>query len=157
MAFAFFQIPPDAGPEVAAPLNSFIASHRVVRVTRQWCEAGRESSWAFCVEYVGGPASPGVVGAAPGPVTAKVDYKELLSPVQFEVFAGLRTLRKTLAEREGQPVFAIFTNAQLAEIAQRGCASLAELREIAGIGEARAAKYGAEVLAELGGGKEGAA
>jgi len=83
-------------------------------------------------------------------VTTKVDYKETLPPEQFEVFARLRTLRKSLAEREGQPVFAIFTNAQLAEISQRGCRTLAEIKAIPGIGESRVAKYGAEVLAALG-------
>jgi superfamily II DNA helicase RecQ len=147
MAFAFFQLPTDASPEVAAPLNAFLRAHRVVRVTRQWCEAGKESSWAFCVEYVDGTALGGT--AFPGGVTAKVDYKEVLPPEQFEVFARLRTLRKTLSEREGQPVFAIFTNAQLAEIVQRGCQTLDDLKAIAGIGEARVAKYGAEVLAVL--------
>lgn len=142
MAYAFFEIPTDASAEVAAPLNAFLRTHRVVRVTRQWREAGKESAWAFCVEYADGPV-------ATAPVTTKVDYKEVLPPEQFEVFARLRTLRKTLSEREGQPVFAVFTNAQLAEIAQRGCQTLEELKEIAGIGEARVAKYGAEVLAAV--------
>lgn len=142
MSFAFFQIPTDASPEVAAPLNTFLRAHRVVRVTRQWCEAGTDSSWAFCVEYA---ESTGLQSA----MTAKVDYKEVLPPEQFEVFARLRTLRKTLSEREGQPVFAIFTNAQLAEIVQRGCQTVEDLKAIAGIGEARAAKYGAEVLGAL--------
>lgn len=145
MAFAFFQIPTDASPEVAAPLNAFLQTHRIVRVTREWCAAGRESFWAFCVEYVTGTAYSGGAGG----VTAKVDYREVLPPEQFEVFARLRTLRKTLSEREGQPVFAIFTNAQLAEIVQRGCRTLEDLKAIAGIGEARAAKYGTEVLATL--------
>jgi superfamily II DNA helicase RecQ len=142
MPYAFFQIPPDAGPEVAAPLNGFLRANRIVRVTRQWCEAGKDSTWAFCVEYVDG-------GVGPGQVTAKVDYREVLPPEQFAVFARLRTLRKTLSEREGQPVFAIFTNAQLAEIAKRGCGTLEDLKAIAGIGEARVSKYGAEVLAAI--------
>lgn len=142
MAFAFYQIPTDAGPDVAAALNAFLRTHRVVRVTRQWREAGIESAWAFCVEYLDGPATPDLV-------TARVDYKEVLPPGQFEVFARLRTLRKALSEREGQPVFAVFTNAQLAEIAQRGCQTLEDLKAIGGVGEARVAKYGAEVLAVL--------
>jgi superfamily II DNA helicase RecQ len=142
MAFAFFQVPTDATPEMAAPLNAFLRSHRIVRVARQWCEAGRESVWAFCVEYLDGPPLPVAL-------TAKVDYREVLPPEQFEVFARLRTLRKTLSEREGQPVFAIFTNAQLAEIVQRGCQTLEDLKAIAGLGEARVGKYGAEVLAVL--------
>lgn len=147
MAFAFFQLPSDASAELAAPLNSFLRTHRVVRVTREWCDAGRESSWSFCVEYADGTLpDPGLGGAA------KVDYREVLPPAQFEVFARLRLVRKTQSEREGQPVFAIFTNAQLAAIVQGGCQTVADLKAIPGIGEARAAKYGAEMLAALQGG-----
>lgn len=145
MAFAFFELPPDASPAIAAGLNDFLRTHRVVRVTRQWNESGKDSAWAFCVEYAEGAAGSGTGEGT----TAKVDYKEVLPPEQFEVFSRLRTLRKTLSEKEGQPVFAIFTNAQLAEIVQRGCRTLEELKAINGIGESRAAKYGAEVLGIL--------
>ena len=144
MAFVFFQLPSDASPELAAPLNTFLRTHRVVRVTREWCDAGRESSWAFCVEYADGTLPDPSLGS-----TAKVDYRDVLPPEQFLVFARLREVRKAQSEREGQPVFAIFTNAQLAAMVQGGCQSLAELKAIPGIGEARAAKYGAEMLAAL--------
>lgn len=145
MPFAFFSIPAAARPEVAAELNAFLRSHRVLRVTQQWHE--REGAWAFNVEYV-----DGAVSSTSSPLGDKVDYKETLPPEQFEVFARLRTLRKTIAEREGTPVFAVFSNAQLAEIVQRGCQSAADLRAISGVGEARVAKYGAEVLEALKGG-----
>lgn len=56
-------MPIDASPEVAAPLNAFLRAHRVVRVIRQWCEAGPESSWAFCVEYLDGPPASGPFAA----------------------------------------------------------------------------------------------
>lgn len=142
MPFAFFQIPPGGGGSVAA-LNDFIRSHRVLVMAREWCDAGAQSFWAFCVEYDEGPAA----GAGAG---AKVDYRQILPPDQFARFARLRTLRKALAERDGQPPFALFTNAQLAEIAQRNCRTLEELGSIAGIGEARLKRYGAEVIGALG-------
>ena len=150
MAFAFFHLPADAGEAVAASLNRFLRTHQVVRVSREWCPAPPPGGWAFCLEYA---ESPAPVGAG---ANAKVDYRDLLPPEQFAIFARLRTLRKTLAEREGQPVFAIFTNAHLAEMAQRGCQNLAELQAIPGIGEARLAKYGAEVLDVLQPNKESA-
>jgi superfamily II DNA helicase RecQ len=145
MAYAFFHLSTDATADGAAALNTFLRTQRIVKVTRQWCEAGRDSGWAFCIEYLEG----GVAGAANENATAKVDYKTVLPPEQFEIFARLRALRKSLAEKEGQPVFAIFTNAQLAEISQKGCKTLSDLKEISGIGEARVAKCGSEVLAEL--------
>ncbi len=141
MAYAFFQISARASPEAAEPLNHVLRTRRVVHVTRQWCDAGSESFWAFCVEYTD--------AVEPDGATTRIDYREVLPPPQFELFVRLRSLRKTLAEREKQPVFAIFTNAQLAEFVQRGCRSLEEIRAIPGVGESRVAKYGAEVLAIL--------
>ena len=35
MPFAFFSIPAAARPDVAAELNAFLRSHRVLRVTQQ--------------------------------------------------------------------------------------------------------------------------
>ena len=44
------------------------------------------------------------------------------------------------------PVYAVFSNEQLADIARRRCASLAALGEVEGIGDARLQRYGAAVL-----------
>lgn len=126
-------------------LNTFVRTRQVVRITRQWCEAGRESAWAFCIEYADG-ATPAAGGSG---AAGRVDYREVLPPEQFVVFARLRTARKVMADREGQAVFAVFTNAQLAEMVRRRCVTIEELKGIPGIGEARAAKYGAEMLTAL--------
>lgn len=45
MPFAFFQVPADASPEVAGPLNSFLCTHRIVRVTRMESR-GAEFVWS---------------------------------------------------------------------------------------------------------------
>ena len=47
----------------------------------------------------------------------RVDYKEVLSPADFALFAKLRDWRKATAEQEGIPVYAVLTNEQLAAIA----------------------------------------
>ena len=75
----------------------------------------------------------------------KIDYREVLNEQDFAVFARLRTLRKELADGEGIPAYAVFTNEQLAEIVQRRVQSAAALREIAGVGEALS-KYGEAFL-----------
>ena len=139
MAYAFFKLPCDGG---ADELNQFLRAHRVMTVTKQWVEAGAESFWAFCVEYRDGEAA-GAGGFKP---MGKIDYREVLPPAQFEVFAKLRDVRKALAEKEGLPVFAVFTNEQLAEIVRRPCTTAAQLKEIQGLGDARVEKYGPAVL-----------
>jgi superfamily II DNA helicase RecQ len=78
-----------------------------------------------------------------------VDYKQILSPEDFAVFVKLRQWRKTAAEKEGIPVYTIFTNEQLAEIARLRVGSKTELGRIEGIGEGRLKKYGDEVLQVL--------
>jgi superfamily II DNA helicase RecQ len=65
------------------------------------------------------------------------------------LFAKLRSVRKRLADGEGVPAYAIFTNEQLAAMIRAGVRSRAELAAIDGVGEARVAKYGAAFLEVL--------
>ena len=57
----------------------------------------------------------------------KVDYKEILTPEQFAVFARLRELRKEIASREAVPVYTIFTNEQLSQMVQASPDSMVAL------------------------------
>jgi len=54
-----------------------------------------------------------------------------------------------VAQAEGVPLYAVFTNEQLAAIVQQRVESLAALGEIEGIGPARLERYGAGVLERL--------
>jgi len=58
-------------------------------------------------------------------------------------------VRKKIAEEEGVPVYAIFTNAQLAEIVKREMKDLSELATIEGIGKTRIEKYGERLFRAL--------
>jgi superfamily II DNA helicase RecQ len=80
---------------------------------------------------------------------SRVDYKQVLSPDEFQMFAQLRDLRKTLAQDEAVPAYTIFTNDQLAEMVRNRVASLADLERVTGVGNARVARYGERVLAIL--------
>ncbi len=106
---------------------------------------GANSVWAICVSYLG-DANRQLAAGAKRP---KVDYREVLSEADFAVFAKLRNLRKELAEREGIPAYALFTNEQLAEMVQRRVGSLTAMKEIEGVGDSRIEKYGAQFLALL--------
>ena len=79
----------------------------------------------------------------------KVDYKEVLKPEEFEVFSRLREWRKGVAEKEGVPVYVVFSNEQLAQAVQKKVSSKAALKEIEGVGDSRVEKYGAAVLERL--------
>ncbi|NCA82004.1 MAG: hypothetical protein EOM72_04590 [Opitutae bacterium] len=147
MQLSFYAIPARGDAGLQEDLNRFLRSHRVLTAHREFVANGENSYWALAVEFLEGPAPSG-----PGPGEGRggkprVDYKEVLSPGDFALFARLRDWRKATAEQEGIPVYAVLTNEQLAGIAAKRPESLAGLKEIEGLGDAKAGKYGAAVLA----------
>jgi len=142
MRLKFFTVPaldPGAAEE---DLNRFLGSHRVSGVDRHLVTEANGVYWSVCVSYLAAPDSAQV---KPG----KIDYREVLSESEFKVFAKLRTLRKSLAEQEGVPAYALFTNEQLAAMVRQRVSTLRDMGEIQGIGEARLAKYGLAFLTVL--------
>ena len=81
----------------------------------------------------------------------RVDYKEILSPEDFLVFSRLRELRKKVAEAQGIPVYAVFTNDQLAEMARKRPQTDADLKKLDGIGEGKCGKFGEPFIKALSG------
>jgi len=144
MPYAFFRVPAAPEPGAVEELNRFLRSHSVLAVQREWVSAGDASFWAFCIHY--GEAAQ---SAARGANAPKVDYKEVLTEAQFALYVKLRELRKRVADRDGVPVFAVFTNEQLAEMTKKPVRTAADLKSIAGVGEGRVEKFGAEILAAI--------
>ena len=145
MPFKFFVISVRDDGSSAEELNSFLQSHRVLSVDRKWVDQGLDSFWSICVDYHVG----GTDGGSRSKRSRSKDYKDILSPEDFSHYAVLRELRKELAEKEGVPVYTIFTNEQLAQIVQAKPLSKTELKSIEGIGDARTEKYGESILTKL--------
>jgi superfamily II DNA helicase RecQ len=144
MRVKFFAVPAlDPGGAEAA-VNAFVTQHRVTSMDRQLVSEGSGSFWALCVTYV-----DGAPGAASSAKRGKVDYREVLSPEDFEVYAELRRLRKELAERDGVPLYAIFTNEQMAAMVRQRLRTRQELGALAGVGPSKTAKYGPAFLERL--------
>jgi len=143
MQIALFTVSPGDTP-AQEDLNRFLRGHRVLTLDRQWTGA----AWTFCATYQLGPATPSA--SAHGKSAEKIDYRTLLDVPTFARFSRLRELRKSLAEREALPAYAVFTNEQLAAIAKLPePVSLAALGQIDGIGSARLEKYGSGILQAL--------
>ncbi len=128
----------------AGELNAFVGCHRVLAVERRWVDVGADSYWAFCIDYL--DSSGGVLEKSRGAKSRGKDYREILSPDDFAVFARLRELRKEIAQVEAVPVYTIFTNEQLAQMVQLRVATSADLSQIEGVGDARIEKYAARFL-----------
>jgi len=128
-----------------AEMTAFLRGHRVLAVKKEFVPDGENSFWTFCVEYLDGFG----VGALPPGGRPKIDYKEVLKPEEFELFSRLRDWRKTVAEKEGVPVYVVLSNEQLAEMVRRRVSNKSQLKEIEGVGEARIEKYRAALLERL--------
>lgn len=128
----------ESGAAEAEP-NAFLAGQRVLAAERRFVDLGADSFWAVCVEYLraGAAGSAGGEGGAGAGRKGRIDYREVLPPAEFAVFARLRDLRKELAQAEGVPVYTIFTNEQLAEMVRRRAATAADLEGIGKTGCAR--------------------
>lgn len=148
MQYRFFIIPLCDPEDSTAELNQFLAGHRILSIDRQFMHDGSNSAWSLCVAFDSGENNratrQGLMARR-----SKVDFKDVLSEPEFAVFARLRALRKERSEAEGVPAYALFTNEQLADMVQKRVNNMTALREIAGVGEARAEKYGEAFLAIL--------
>lgn len=145
MAFRVFAIPTGDDGRAAEELNAFLRRVRVLSVQKALLPDG--SAWSFCIDFAEHDTPARSEGGRARP--PKVDYREVLSPEDFEVFARLRAERKATAEAQGVPVYALLTNEQLANIARSRPTSMSELQAIEGLGEAKAANLGAGILACL--------
>ncbi len=113
MKYKVFSLPAIGDESAEEALNAFLAQHKVIQVDRQFITQGGLSYWSLCVCY---QANTNSRFAKSANKKAPIDYKEVLTEPQFAQFAALRELRKKMAAQDGVPVFAVFTNEQLAQI-----------------------------------------
>lgn len=151
MELHFFAIPALDPRAAQDEFNRFCAAHRVTAVERQFVASGADSHWALCVTVAGAPGPlPAALKSGTGlPREGKVDYKQVLGEADFALYAELRSLRKRLAKQAGLPVYAVFSNEQLAAMVQQRVASKAALGTIEGVGSARLERYGDAFVTHL--------
>jgi len=140
----FFTVAAFGGEADAQALNQLLGSHKVVEVQREFVADGVRSHWAFCVVTTSDSRSLQTKSGR-----SRVDYKEVLSSEQFRVYARLRLLRKRVADQEGVPPYAVFNNAQLAEMVTGSVRTTQQIAAINGVGKARVEKYAQLFLEEL--------
>lgn len=139
----FFIIPVSDIEHTELEVNQFLRSVRVVNMQRDFVGQGPNSFWSLAVEYLPAARSAGENNRLK---KSKIDYKQVLSPQDFALFAQLREWRKAEAAEIGVPVYTLFTNEQLAKIAEQKVRTKAELQDIEGVGEAKVKKYGEAVI-----------
>ena len=135
MKYQFFTIPVSSYEDVQEKLNNFCATHKVATVEKQFVSNNEQSFWAFCITYIEGDQSVTI------PKKSRIDYKEILDEKDFAIFAKLRNLRKKMAEKEGVPLYGLFTNDQMATMIQKRITTISGMRTIDGVGDVRIEKY----------------
>lgn len=149
MQLKIFTIPIIDGEERNEEMNRFLRGHRVVTIDKQFCMVGDLACWAFCVTYVDGPVT--VSPAKAGEQREKVDYREVLDATTFATFSRLREIRKALASEDAVPAYAVFTDAELAEISKLQQIDEKNIKKIKGVGSTRAEKYGKKLCLQYNG------
>lgn len=123
-------------------MNHFLRANKIIDIKKELAMLDGNSCWTFCITYLqdNRPADAPTANSKSGSGT-KVDYKEVLDTETFERFSAFRKLRKQIAESEAVPAYAVFTDAELAEIAKLKELTLAALQSIPGIGKKKVEKY----------------
>jgi superfamily II DNA helicase RecQ len=140
--YASFFISPFGEKSVTDELNVFLRSHRIVNVEKRLIDGERGTGWVFIIEY--GNEGGGNKNASNA--SQRIDYREVLSADEYALFDKLRNLRKELADKSGIPVYAVFTNDQLAGMVKKRPKTTKDFLSISGIGEARNKQYGEAFL-----------
>lgn len=144
MQIHIFTLPLSPSDDDLESVNKFLRSHRIMTVDRHY-SADNGGYWTLFVTYQenGSPEAP-----LPVVRSSKKDYREILNVEQFDRFAKMRDLRRNLLQKEAKPAYAIFTDEELANIAQLSEVTVATIRQIKGVGK-RADKYGPLIIETL--------
>ena len=136
--YASFYVSPFGEKSVTDELNIFLRSHRIVNVEKRLIDGERGTGWVFLIEYGNVDNKTSTNSSS----TQRIDYREVLNPVEYALYDKLRDLRKQIAEKSGIPIYAVFTNDQLAGMVKKPPKAAKDLLSISGVGEARVKQYG---------------
>lgn len=141
MQIKIFNLPIGADDSAIEEVNHFLRANKIIDVKRELAMIDGNSCWSFCITYMM-QNRQGENYAVRGTNGRKIDYKEILEVDAFARFSALRRLRKQIAEEEGIPAYAVFTDAELAEIAKLSVLRIDAMKKIPGIGKKKIEKYG---------------
>ena len=138
-----FVINPLCSEQAEEEANRFVRSHRVLQLDRQYDSAG--GCWVLLATYQEGDALHDV---QPQQRQPKKDYRELLPEEAFARFARYRDIRREVSQQQGVPPYVVFTDEELAKLAEHEQLTAALMQQIQGIGQQRVKKYGQYFLPE---------
>lgn len=140
MQIKIFDVSSVSSETDAEQINRFLRGHKILDVDKQfYTTSDSVGHWSLFITYL--PGQSETVAYMPEK-REKIDYKTVLSEADFAKFTKLRVIRKQLATDDAVPAYAVFTDAELAQIAQLSSIDEQSVMKINGIGERRIEKYG---------------
>ena len=109
----FFKIPVSNPDSTEKELNNFCSTHSISHIEKYFVPDAENSFWSIAVTYTDQESK----SSSKDRRSTRIDYKEILSPDDFNIYTQLRDLRAKVAEEEGVPLYAIFSNEQISEMA----------------------------------------
>lgn len=137
MQIKIFTIPLINSTEAEAEMNKFLRTHRIISVSEELTSSQNISYWSFLIKYHTGSTQEKTENK-----NERVDYKEVLAPEEYSKYLILHSIRKVISKQEGLPVYNIFLNKELAEMAKLSEITYDNIKQTKGIGENRLKKYG---------------
>lgn len=141
MQIKLFTIPISDNGSFLEELNRFLRGNKVLEVEKQLVNNQNGASWCFCVSYIDAPYQNATTSKK-----QKIDYMNVLDEPTFKVFSKLREQRKKIATEDGIPAFAVFTDEELANIAQLPEMKVEKLIGIKGIGDKKTSRFGKRII-----------
>lgn len=142
-----FMIPAEGAGDAEEALNRFLRGHQVLSVRQEFVADGAGSRWCVAVRYAQ-PSDGNQAGQPFRSARSGVDYKDELEPEAFARFVAMRSRRLKIANSMSMPAFAVFTDAELAAIAELENPTPEDLNQLKGIGKKKIARFAARILAD---------
>jgi superfamily II DNA helicase RecQ len=138
MQIKIYAIPIPGGDATNEEMNKFLRSKQVLQVDQHVVSNEHGNYWCFSIRYL---------DAEPPRGGRRVDYREVLDEATFKRFARMREIRKQLAAEDEVLPFIVFTDEELAAIANLPLPlTEASIQGIKGIGDKKMEKYGQKLL-----------
>lgn len=137
MQIKIFTIPLSNTEVSEAEVNIFMRGHRVLQVDRHFSSEGG-GYWTLFVEYMEGDPSDKVLPAN------RRDHRDAAATLSEEAkakYERMKAIRRTIATRESLPAYLIFTNEELAVLAQMPVLSEETTKHVKGIAPKRLGDY----------------
>ena len=138
MQIKIFNLSTVSSEDEIETVNKFLRGNRILDIDKQFLtNYDVNGVWSLFITYL-----PANNTSTEMQRREKVDYKSRLERDAFERFTHLRAIRKQLANEDAVPAYAVFSDAELSQIAQLSCIDVLGISKISGIGERRVEKYG---------------